>query len=243
MFAYADEVVARYPTIRAGVVHAIGLTNGPSPPPLLEEYGAEQGAASQRLEATAIADYPSIRAWRSAFSQFGAKPTQYRSAPEALLRRLAKHGEIPSINTLVDIGNFLSIRYAMPVAVFDRAHVTGSITVRFAVGDEAFSDLGSSSAVRPEPGEVVFVDEEGVVCARRWCWRQSAQSATGPSTTEALVVIEGLHDTADNDIRGALTDLTKLLVSYQPGGRLTSFQLSAAVLSVDAAEGVDHTVD
>jgi DNA/RNA-binding domain of Phe-tRNA-synthetase-like protein len=46
------------------------------------------------------------------FTRFGAKPTQYRCAAEALLRRLAKHGDISPINTLVDIGNLVSIRYA-----------------------------------------------------------------------------------------------------------------------------------
>ncbi|HEU4832604.1 MAG TPA: phenylalanine--tRNA ligase beta subunit-related protein [Actinomycetota bacterium] len=46
----------------------------------------------------------------------------------------AKQGDIPSISTLVDIGNLVSIRYAVPVAVFDRAGVAGSITVRFATG-------------------------------------------------------------------------------------------------------------
>ncbi|HEU4832605.1 MAG TPA: hypothetical protein VFU18_07855, partial [Actinomycetota bacterium] len=59
----------------------------------------------------------------------------------------------------------------------------------------------------PDPGEVVFVDEDGVVCARRWCWRQSVPSATKPSTVEALVVIEGHHDPADRDIEGAVDDL------------------------------------
>jgi hypothetical protein len=45
MFAYDDAVVERYPTIRAGVIYATGLANGPSPPELLEEYRAEQRAA------------------------------------------------------------------------------------------------------------------------------------------------------------------------------------------------------
>ena len=141
MFAYDAAVIEHYPTIRAGVIHATGLTNGPSPPELLDEYLAEQRAASERLNATAIADLPSIAAWRRAFTRFGAKPTQHRNAAEALLRRLAKHGDIPTINTLVDIGNLVSIRYAMPVAVFDRANVAGPTTVRFATGAELFTDL------------------------------------------------------------------------------------------------------
>jgi hypothetical protein len=42
MFAYHDAVAERYPTIRAGVIHATGLANGPSPSDVLDGYRAEQ---------------------------------------------------------------------------------------------------------------------------------------------------------------------------------------------------------
>jgi DNA/RNA-binding domain of Phe-tRNA-synthetase-like protein len=216
MFAYDPSVVEAFPTIRAGVVHATALANGPSSPDLLSQYLAEQRAVSERLKGTAMADVPSIAAWRRVFTRFGAKPTQYRSAPEALLRRLDKHGDIPSISALVDVGNLVSIRYAMPVAVFDAARIAGSVTVRFATGSERFEDLGSSESVAPDPGEVVFVDDADVVSARRWCWRQSARSATTPSTTEALYVVEGHHEGAAEDVDAALADLAALLASSQP---------------------------
>ncbi len=226
MFAYDGAVAERYPTIRAGVIRATGLTNGPSPPELLEQYRDEQRAVSERLRRTPIADLPQVAAWRRAFTRFGAKPTQHRNAAEALLRRLAKRGDIPAINALVDIGNLVSTRYAMPVAVFDRARVAGSTTVRFATGAERFTDLGSSEGVRPDPGEVVFVDEDDVVHARRWCWRQGAQSATGPSTVEALIVVEGHHDTAGKDTEAALADLTSLLTTFRPQARIAQYLLS-----------------
>ncbi len=226
MFAYDDAVAERYPTICAGVIHATNLANGPSSPELLDEYRAQQRAASERLNATAIADLPSIAAWRRAFARFGAKPTQHRNAAEALLRRLAKLGDIPTINTLVDIGNLVSIRYAMPVAVFDQAKIAGPTTVRFATGAELFTDLGSTGSVHPNPGEVIFVDGKGIVSARRWCWRQSAQSATGRTTVDALIVVEGHHDTAGRDVESALTDLDSLLASHQPQGRIESYVLS-----------------
>src|SRR5215216_19444 len=241
MFAYDDAVAERYPTIRAGVIHATNLANGPSSPELLDEYWAEQRAASERLNATAIADLPSIVAWRRAFARFGAKPTQYRNAAEALLRRLAKHGDIPTINTLVDIGNLVSIRYAMPVAVFDQANIAGSTTVRFATGAELFTDLGSTDIVHPDPDEVIFVDSSDIVRARRWCWRQSAQSATSTTTVDALIVVEGHHDTAGRDVESALTDLTSLLASHQPRGQIKSYVLSPANPHTETGQGVENT--
>jgi DNA/RNA-binding domain of Phe-tRNA-synthetase-like protein len=233
MFAYDAAVAERYPTIRAGVIHATGLANGPSPPGLLDEYRAEQRAASERLEATAVADLPQVAAWRRAFARFGAKPTQHRNAAEALLRRLARHGDIPTINTLVDIGNLVSIRYAIPSPC--------STTVRFATGTEPFTDLGSTDSVYPDPGEVIFVDSKGVVSARRWCWRQSAQSATSTTTVDALIVIEGHHDTASQDVESALTDLTSLLASHQPHSQTKPYVLSPANPRTGTSEGVENT--
>jgi DNA/RNA-binding domain of Phe-tRNA-synthetase-like protein len=233
VFAYDPKVSERFPSIRAGVIHARGLSNGPSPQELLDEYQTGQRTVVQKLGETAIADLPSISAWRRVFAEFGAKPTRYRNAAEALLRRLSKQGGIPTVNTLVDVGNLVSIRYAMPVAVFDRGGVAGTIAVRFADGDEPFADLGSSDTVHPVPGEVVFVDDQDVVCARRWCWRQSATSATIATTTDALFVVEGHHDTAEQDVEAALRDLASLLASYQPRGRIESYALSPTSLRAE----------
>ena len=62
---------------------------------------------------------PPASTTRRTFTSLGVKPTQHRVAAEALLRRLTKSGSVPTVNTLVDIGNVVFIRYAVPVAVFD----------------------------------------------------------------------------------------------------------------------------
>ncbi|CAN5253010.1 hypothetical protein BH18ACT5_BH18ACT5_18960 [soil metagenome] len=210
------------------MIEATGLANGASPQALLADYQAEQERVRELLGETPLADLPSLAAWRRVFSRFGAKPTQCRSAAEALLRRLTKQGDIPSINALVDLGNFVSIRYALPVAVIDLGGIAGSITVRFADGAETFTDLGSAEAVHPEPGEVVFVDDDSVACARRWCWRQSQESATTLATTEALFVVEGHHSTAAGDVTAAVADLAGLLATDQPQASFNSYFLNIA---------------
>jgi DNA/RNA-binding domain of Phe-tRNA-synthetase-like protein len=235
MFSYDEGVTGRFPSIHAGVVIASGLVNGPAPDQLIDEYTAEQAAVYDRLQETPISDLPSISAWRQVFAQFGVKPTQHRSAAEALLRRLSKSGSIPNINTLVDLGNLVSIRYGMPVAVVDRAGIAGPITVRFADGTESFTDLGADEVSHPNTGEVVFVDPANVACARRWCWRQSAQSATSETTNGAIVVVEGHHENAEQDVGFALDDLASLLKTYQPGSQLESYRLSANVPGTERA--------
>jgi DNA/RNA-binding domain of Phe-tRNA-synthetase-like protein len=114
----------------------------------------------------------------------------------------------------VDLANLVSIRYALPVAVFDLRGVAGGLVVRFARGDEPWADLGSSVTDHPEPGEVIFADAADAVNARRWCWRQSAGSAARDDTTEILVTVEGHHDGAARDVALALADLEAALAAY-----------------------------
>lgn len=226
IFQYSAAVWERYPAVVGGVMLASGLRNGPSPEALREAYAAEQRAALARIGDTPLSQIPSLAAWRTAFRGFGVDPTQYRSAAEALLRRLTKKGDIPSINTLVDAGNLVSIRYALPVALFDTRALTGPVTVRFADGTERYATLGEGEAEHPEPGEVIFSDESGTVHARRWCFRQSESSAVRDDTTEALVTIEGHHAGAQADVAAAVRDLRELLSAYA-GGQSVSSMLDA----------------
>lgn len=225
-FRYSVEVLDAFPDTRGGVIHATDLENSAMPASLSELYRAEQEKIREEIGDTPLSEIPSLSAWRATFSGFGVKPTQYRSAAEALLRRLTKQGDIPSINLLVDIANLVSIRHRLPVAVFDQEAVTGVTTVRFATGEERFTDLGSDSASHPEPGEVIFVDETGLVSARRWCWRQSQESAARATTAETLITVEGQHPDAEEVVAFATSDLLGLLAGYQPQARASSALLA-----------------
>ncbi len=216
-FQYHADILAHFPNVVGGVILARGMTNSPTPDSLLRTYYAEQQTVKQRIGDTPLSQVEALSAWRSAFRAFNVDPTQYRSAAEALLRRLTKKGDIPSINTLVDIGNLVSIRYALPVAVFDTRPLQGAVTVHFADGTERYTTLGQTEEGHPEPGEVVFSDETGLVIARRWCWRQSEQSAAQLDTTGAIITVEAHHTGARHDIEAALNDLQELLIKYAVG--------------------------
>jgi DNA/RNA-binding domain of Phe-tRNA-synthetase-like protein len=221
VFQYHPDIIRRFPTIVGGVIYARGMTNGPSPAALREAFQAEQQAVLRRIGDLPLSQIPSLAAWRAAFREFGVEPTQYRGAAEALLRRLTKKGDIPGINTLVDLCNLVSIRYALPTAVFDTRAIHGTLSVHFADGTERYTTLGQEEVDHPQAGEVVFSDETGLVMARRWCWRQSEQSAAQPDTTTAIITIEGHHDTARVDIAAAMHDLMALLHAYAGGEHTT----------------------
>ncbi|GAC1394778.1 MAG: phenylalanine--tRNA ligase beta subunit-related protein [Ktedonobacteraceae bacterium] len=216
-FQYHKDILTRYPTTVGGVILAQGITNEPTSESLQAVYRAEQQATIQRIGQTPLSQIASLAAWRGVFRGFGIDPTQYRSAAEALLRRLTKKGDIPSINTLVDIGNLVSIRYALPVAVFDTQTLQGAVTVHFANGTERYTTLGQDEVEHPEVGEVVFSDDTALIIARRWCWRQSEQSAAQAHTTNAIITVEAHHAQGQHDVQAALNDLLELLRKYAHG--------------------------
>lgn len=159
--------------------------------------------ARERLSAGPESQMPQVAAWRRAYSQMGLKPTKYRSAAEALLRRFKREDDLPRLHPLVDVCNAVSLAFALPVAVFDVAHIDSFIEVRHATGDEKYLAF-SGDIEHPTPDEVIFADAANQVHARRWTFRQSRQSTINQDTAKALIVSEGLHETA-------LADETQLI--------------------------------
>ncbi len=216
-FQYDPRIFEQFPDLAGGAMLGVGLKNGRSPDGLGKIYLDEQRRVLQRTGNTPLSEIESLAGWRAAFRQFGVDPTQYRSAAEALLRRLTKKGDIPSINAIVDVCNLVSIRYALPVAAFDLRQLSGTITVHFASGDERFTPLGETSVEHPAPGEVIFSDETGLVVARRWCWRQSDESAARDEAEQVLFTLEAQHNGGMALVEQGLRDLRQLLSAYAGG--------------------------
>ncbi|MDG4790640.1 phenylalanine--tRNA ligase beta subunit-related protein [Micromonospora sp. WMMD1102] len=242
-FQHSTEIWSDHPELVAGVVAATGLTRRPGTADGVEagrtagdgsqiESAIETGtgsaigsaiarftaAAEARLETGPVAEQPEIRAWRRTFTRMGLKPTQYRCAAEALLRRFAREGSLPRIHPLIDLCNAASLAFAIPVGVFDVSRISGSLEVRPAEGSETYQTF-SGEVEHPAAGEVIFADATGRAHARRWTNRQSGYSAVRESTDDILIVVEGLHGSAPVDVpklTAALADELVALWAVRP---------------------------
>ena len=155
--------------------------------------------ARSRLMTQTESQMPEIIAWRKAYSQMGLKPTKYRSAAEALLRRFRREDDLPRLHPLVDYCNALSLAFAIPVAAFDLDRVAEYIEVRHAGGTEKHLAFGGKME-HPSPDEVILCDAFEHAHGRRWTFRQSWQSIVTPETKKVLVLSEAMHASADVDV-------------------------------------------
>jgi DNA/RNA-binding domain of Phe-tRNA-synthetase-like protein len=195
-FQHSSEIWHDFPELVPGVVFATGITSDVAAGDRVAKFTA---VASSRLEREPESELPEIRAWRRTFAKMGLKPTQYRCASEALLRRFRKEAVLPELHPLVDLCNAVSLAFAIPVAVFDVAKVSRGLEVRYAAGDEEYLTF-SGETEHPSPHEVIFADQARQVHARRWTNRQSGLSAVQDATATVLIVTEAMHDTASADV-------------------------------------------
>jgi DNA/RNA-binding domain of Phe-tRNA-synthetase-like protein len=204
-FAHSPAVWREFPQLVPGVLLVDGIRADAVVDPWLAPWCER---ARLRLSRGPESELPEISAWRRAYAQMGFKPTQYRSAAEALLRRFRREGSVPRLHPLVDLCNAVSLAFALPVAVLDLAGIAGYLEVRHADGDEEY--LGFDGEVEsPHPGEVIFTDAARHAHARRWTFRQSRRSTVTPGTERAIIVSEALHPTAAADVPALVAALAE----------------------------------
>ncbi|MFI6698459.1 B3/4 domain-containing protein [Streptomyces sp. NPDC050509] len=218
----SDEVRALAPGFTPLVVEARGLVNGPSN----EASSALLDDASRRLAARlggrAPHEDPHLAAWRAAYTAFGAKPSRTRNSAEALARRALTDAGLPRINLLVDLYNAVSVAYLVPVGGEDTDRIAGAMRLVRATGEEPFPTAadGASAVEHPEPGEVVWRDDEGVTC-RRWNWRQGVRTRLTEESVNAVFLLEGLAPMTAPELDAAGTELAENLAELSPGARIT----------------------
>jgi DNA/RNA-binding domain of Phe-tRNA-synthetase-like protein len=172
-----------------------------------------EAAARRLLHDTDLEEIPHVAAWREAYRAFGAKPQRTRNSLEALLRR-AEAG-LPRVNRLTDAYNAISVLHRIPVGGEDLLRYAGAPRLVRASGFERFDTTADGAAVveHPEPGEVVWCDDEGVTC-RRWNWRQARRTQLTDDTTAALFILDALDPVADDDVLAAADQLAAQLAEF-----------------------------
>jgi DNA/RNA-binding domain of Phe-tRNA-synthetase-like protein len=223
-YTIAPDIFTQHPGYCRGVVVARGFTNGPSAQAVTALLREAEAALRRRITGN-VAEVPEIAAWREAYRRFGAKPSEHRSAIEALARRVLKPDNLPAINTLVDIGNLISIKYLLPAGVHPTDALKQGVTLRLAQAGDSFAPPDGSPVETPPVGEVVLADGASVL-TRRWTWRQAANTQTLPDTKGVFFNIDGLPPIHRDDVQAATAEVAALVQAHC-GGEVLAVLLDA----------------
>ncbi len=216
-YRYSPSVLTSFPQLQSRGLLIDGINRNADPNAAMSQLTV---IAENRLAHVNEGEFPEIKVWRRAFAAMGYKPTQYRCASEALLRRFRLEGSLPALHPLVDFCNATSLAFAIPVAVFDVEKINGILSIRHADGDEVYETFGGNTE-SPEQGEIIYADDSRRAHARRWTNRQSGWSAINSETKTALIVTEALHETAQQDTDKLINSLMTTLKQLWPASKIT----------------------
>ena len=212
-----EEIFRSFPDAVLGVIVFQGIDNRGENPEILSMLRQEEAQTVQRFSSTPIQSHPHIAPWREAYRKFGAKPKDYPSSIENLVRRVSKRHQLRHINLLVDIYNTISLRHIVPVGGEDLDKMKGDIRLTFAAESEPpVVLLGESEARSPKPGEVIYTDDIGAIC-RRWNWKEADRTKFTVDTVHGFLVIEGLLPVGQDLVEKAIDELFEMVKSYCGG--------------------------
>jgi DNA/RNA-binding domain of Phe-tRNA-synthetase-like protein len=214
-FSISRDIFNLFPDYCRGIVFALGVQNSPTPLALLAKIREVETDIRTRIKPEEVSTHPRLQSWREAYRSFGAKPSEYRSSIESLTRRALKE-PIPSINTLVDIGNLVSLRHLVPVGGHAIDVIRHDIELRRAQGDEDFVAFGTDVHEHPLVGEIIYVEDKTVL-TRRWTWRQANHTLVVPETRAIEINIDGLPPVTGPEVEAISKEVMDLVESYCGG--------------------------
>ncbi len=215
-FKVDPKIFENYPGFLDGIVVIKNINNSGNNPEITQLLRKTEKQVRELTGFESVNEHPKIAAWREAHRKFGNNPKKKPPSVQAIFRRVYKGGELPTINKLVDLYNCMSLKYIIPAGGEDIDQCVGDIELAYATGDEEFVELGGSENTPPEPNEVVYKDEKGVIC-RKFNWREGDRTKLVEETRNAVLVLEGLPPVTREELQEALEELRALVQKYCGG--------------------------
>jgi len=138
---------------------------------------------------TPISEVPGVQKARSFFRAIGIDPTKRRPSSEALLRRAINGKELYQINNIVDVANWCSLEFLLPICVYDYDSIQGEISVK--IGHSKDSYLAHNNRQMNFADKFVICDEIGAFGSPL---TDSIRTAVTDTTSKVLMIIFAPED-------------------------------------------------
>lgn len=219
-FIIKEDFWQVFPQAEIAVILAKGINNTEAAAEevradMIELLEDSNKTAQQFLTQEVFSENRVISVWREAYRQFKTKKG-VRCSVEALLKRVQKGKGVGPINPLVDLYNTISLTYGLPCGGEDLDTFSGDLLLTKADGGERFLALGDEAYDNALQGEIIYKDDEEVVC-RCWNWRDAQRTMLTEDTKNAFLIIESVDPDRSEALRAAAEELAELTVRFLGG--------------------------
>lgn len=185
------------------------VSNSPTPSGLWSDISVEVKRLRSQYTLETLKQRSGIAATRQAYKLAGKDPSRYRPACEQLARRVLQGKELYSVNTLVDLGNLVSLRSGYAVGALDTDKISGS-ALQLGIGrtNEPYEGIGRGAMnIECMP---VYRDAKGGVATPT---SDNVRTQLSDATIHLLVLING-YDGDRDAVESAARFTQELLARY-----------------------------
>lgn len=210
-FSVEDKVFETLDKVCFAVVVAHGIDNTTQNLKFQKLLEENMLLCQNSLEGVNVKEMESVLCYREAFRKLNVNPNKYMCSIEALLTRISKGKGVPNINTVVDLGNAVSLKYKVPIGAHDIDTIQDEITLRFSKEQDYFIPFGGTETEPLDKNEIVYAVDNSVR-TRRWTWRQSEEGKITTQSKNIFFPIDGFSDTNMDNMLSAQKELRDILV-------------------------------
>ncbi len=230
-----SAIFEKHPKLLVGVIVLRGIDNSKRRSVTEQFLNGICAQIQKNFTVDDLNNEPAIEAWRKTYREFGANPKKYPSSIEALMKRVIKGSSVPSINTLVDVYNYISLKNRLPIGGEDLDKLCGDVCLTYAEGNDPFIGIGSTKVAYVPKGEVIYRDDAGVTC-RRWNYRECDRSKLTTETKNACLILEDMGVLGEEKLANLVEETAQFVTKYV-GGEATIAILNAENSEIET--GVD----
>jgi len=212
-----DKLKQLIPDFKIAIVHYQDIQVGDSPQMLKGRLQLFQESLFFDYEDKKVTEIPAILEWRKVFKSIGTDPNRYRPSNEALYRRVQKQQFLQPVNSAVDLNNFLSLQYRIPLGIYDLDKLSGPITIKIGSEDDSYIAINEREVQLTK--KLLSSDNEGAFGSP---YVDSKRSAVSTATTNVLHIVylqpSMPHIEADQLLQALSTMFTQIhggTASYQ----------------------------
>lgn len=155
----SSALIAQIPNFKLGIIEYKNITVGDSPQMVKGRLQLFQESLYFELENKNVTDLPGIQEWRKIFKMTGKDTNRYRHSAEALMRRVQKQNYLSSVQSAIDINNFFSLQYQVPIGIYDEDLLFEPVTIR--IGQEGEEYLGLNGRLNSLEHLIISSDQKG----------------------------------------------------------------------------------
>jgi DNA/RNA-binding domain of Phe-tRNA-synthetase-like protein len=137
----SQELIEQIPNFKVGIIEYIDINVDESPQMIRGRLQLFQESIYFDLENKNVNELSGIQEWRTIFKKCGKDPNRYRPSVEALYRRIQKQNYLSSVQSAIDINNFFSLQYQVPIGIYDLDNLNGNVSIRLGTEGEEYTGL------------------------------------------------------------------------------------------------------